>query len=62
VLSHVANHISETAKTVTQRVYIKFDYDDAKRQAWERWGEELDHIIRYGKPATKIVKLLQRSA
>jgi integrase len=62
VLSHVANHVSETAKTITQRVYIKFDYDDAKRRAWDRWGEELSHVIRHGKPANKVVKLHGRGA
>jgi integrase len=62
VLSHVANHVSETAKTVTQRVYVKFNYDDAKRRAWERWGEELGHIIRHGRPASKVFKLRRWSA
>ena len=46
VLSHVANHVSETAKTITQRVYIRHDYEEEKRRAWDRWGDELDRIIR----------------
>jgi integrase len=60
VLSHVANHVSETAKTITQRVYIRHDYEEAKRRAFERWGDELEYMIQNAKPAAKVVKLRER--
>jgi integrase len=61
VLSHVANHVSETAKTITQRVYIRHDYEEAKRRAWDRWGDELDRIIRKRKPVANVVALTRNT-
>jgi integrase len=45
VLSHVANHVSETAKTITQRVYVRYNYEESKKRAWENWDAELTRML-----------------
>jgi integrase len=48
-ISHVVNHIAETQKTVTGKVYNKNKYLKEKREALLAWGEYLTKLIEESK-------------
>jgi integrase len=45
VIAHVLNHISVRMRSVTSRVYARYDYDQEKRAALNQWGEALEKIV-----------------
>ena len=45
VIAHVLNHISVRTRSVTSRVYARYNYDPEKRGALNQWGEALEKII-----------------
>jgi hypothetical protein len=45
VIAHVLNHISVRMRSITSRVYARYDYDQEKRAALNQWGEALEEIV-----------------
>ncbi|PWE17123.1 hypothetical protein DDZ18_10515 [Marinicauda salina] len=42
VVARLLNHISETEKTVTRRVYMRHDYEEERRDAMDLWGRMIE--------------------
>jgi integrase len=45
-IAHVANHRSVAKAGPTLGIYVQHDYEDEKRAALDRWGEQLAAIVR----------------
>jgi integrase len=60
IIGHVVNHRGTTKSTITQSVYVKYDYAAEKRDALELWAKRLAAIVTGD--AAKIIPMKAREA
>jgi phosphoserine phosphatase len=44
-ISMILNHVSARQGTITNKVYDQYSYDREKREALDKWAEQLEVIL-----------------